>query len=72
MLTLIENFPDQAVRLLEYVGMTKSHEIVYHKDWNRRMLLAMDGMVVQPSSDATVSVFLFVSWNCPSICLDVF
>mmetsp|Transcript_37622 Transcript_37622/g.106269 ORF Transcript_37622/g.106269 Transcript_37622/m.106269 type:complete len:1580 (-) Transcript_37622:421-5160(-) len=54
MLMLIETFPDQAVRLLQYVGMTKSHEIVYQRGWNRRMLLSMDGMLVQPADDKHV------------------
>lgn len=54
MLTLIENFPDQAVRLLQNVGMIRSHDIVYKKDWNRRMMLSMDGMVVQPANKREV------------------
>eukprot|EP00193_Tetraselmis_chui_P020832 CAMPEP_0177792786 /NCGR_PEP_ID=MMETSP0491_2-20121128/24713_1 /TAXON_ID=63592 /ORGANISM="Tetraselmis chuii, Strain PLY429" /LENGTH=1607 /DNA_ID=CAMNT_0019315229 /DNA_START=622 /DNA_END=5445 /DNA_ORIENTATION=+ len=53
-LTLIETFPDQAVRLLQHVGMTKSHETSYNQEWNRRMMLPMDGMVVQSVADAEV------------------
>eukprot|EP00873_Tetraselmis_striata_P005838 jgi/Tetstr1/426102/TSEL_016432.t1 len=53
-LTLIDTFPDQAVRLLQHVGMTKAHEISYDQEWNRRMMLPMDGMVVQATNDKNV------------------
>lgn len=59
MLGLIETFPDQAVRLLQCVGMIKSHDVVYQKGWNRRMLLSMEGMLVQPAKDIQAWLTVF-------------
>ena len=36
MLMLVDEFPDQAVRLIEYMGITKAQEDVYDPDWRPR------------------------------------
>ena len=47
MLILVDAFPDQAVRLIEHMGLTQAQEVVYDPDWRprRRCLLYEDSMV---------------------------
>lgn len=53
-LMLIERFPDQAVRLMQHIGMVRSNDVLYEGSWNRRRRLPSSGMITHSCTNLRV------------------